>query len=116
VTTDAVFERGVASIGRETGLQLTSAGRSGVPVPPTFTERFGAAYDTQVQRWVDAARRGTIDGPSAWDGYLASVVATAGVEAQATGRRVEVEYAMAKPAFYDLPAATAAPVTGAARA
>ena len=104
VTTDAVFESGVASIGRESGLQLTTAARSGVAVPPTFKERFGAAYDTQVQRWVDAARRGTIDGPSAWDGYLASVVATAGVEAQKTGRRVEVDYAMAKPAFYDLDA------------
>jgi myo-inositol 2-dehydrogenase/D-chiro-inositol 1-dehydrogenase len=101
VTTDAVFESGVASIGRETGPLLTTAGRTGQPVPPSFKERFAAAYDTQVQRWVDAARRGTIDGPSAWDGYLASVVATAGVEAQASGRRVEVEYAMAKPAFYE---------------
>ena len=35
---------------------------------------------------------------------LASVVATAGVEAQKSGRRVEVDYAMAKPAFYDLDA------------
>ena len=104
VTTDAVFERGVASIGREAGLQVASAGRSGVAVPPTFKERFGAAYDTQVQRWVDAAHRGGIDGPSAWDGYLASVVATAGVEAQRTGERVEVRYALEKPAFYDVSA------------
>ncbi len=107
VTTDAVFESGVASIGRESGIDVTTGGRTGRAVPPTFKERFGAAYDTQVQRWVDAARRGTIDGPSAWDGYLASVVATAGVAAQKTGRRVEVEYALAKPAFYDLPGAVA---------
>jgi len=102
VTTDAVFESGVASIGREQGLAITTAGSTGTSVPPSFKERFGAAYDTQVQRWVDAAHRGTIDGPSAWDGYLASVVATAGVEAQRSGERVEVRYALEKPAFYDL--------------
>jgi myo-inositol 2-dehydrogenase/D-chiro-inositol 1-dehydrogenase len=101
VTTDAVFESGVATIGRAQGIEVASAGRIGQAVTPSYKERFHLAYDVEVQRWVDAAHRGEIDGPSAWDGYLASVVADAGIEAQATGRRVEIEYGLAKPAFYE---------------
>lgn len=101
VTTDAVFESGVAYIGRETSLTLVSQGVSGQGVTPSFVERFGAAYDEEVQRWVDAAKQGGIDGPSAWDGYTASVVAEVAVRAQQSGSEERVTYAMAKPAFYE---------------
>jgi myo-inositol 2-dehydrogenase/D-chiro-inositol 1-dehydrogenase len=60
---------------------------------PDFRERFGRAYDIEVQRWVDAARRGTIDGPGVWDGYAASAVCTAGVEALRSGQRAGVRLA-----------------------
>jgi myo-inositol 2-dehydrogenase/D-chiro-inositol 1-dehydrogenase len=102
VTTDAVFESGVASIGRPQGIEVAAAGSTGQGIAPSFKERFGAAYDVEVQRWVDAAHAGTIDGPSAWDGYLASVVADAGVVAQASGEKVPVQYALDKPAFYEV--------------
>ena len=55
---------------------------------PGFVERFGAAYDTELQHWVDAARTGTIDGPGAWDGYAAVAVCEAGVEALRTKVKV----------------------------
>jgi myo-inositol 2-dehydrogenase / D-chiro-inositol 1-dehydrogenase len=99
VTTEAVFERGVAQIGRTAGLTQWREGRWGGAEHVSFKTRFGAAFDTEVQRWVDAVRRGTIDGASAWDGYLAAAACEAGVEAQRTGRRVEVR-AVAKPEFY----------------
>ncbi|MBT1631223.1 MULTISPECIES: Gfo/Idh/MocA family protein [Curtobacterium] len=101
VTTDAVFESGVAYIGRDTSLSLAAAGATSQGVTPSFKERFGAAYDEEVQRWVDAARTGGIDGPSAWDGYTASVVAEVAVRAQQSGAHEVVEYAVTKPAFYD---------------
>ena len=101
VTTDAVFESGVAYIGRDTSLALASAGATSQGITPSFKERFGAAYDEEVQRWVDAARLGGIDGPSAWDGYTASVVAEVAVRAQQSGAHEQVEYAVAKPAFYE---------------
>jgi myo-inositol 2-dehydrogenase/D-chiro-inositol 1-dehydrogenase len=100
VTTDAVFERGMAEIGRTAGLSRYADGRFTRAEHLTYTTRFARAYDTEVQRWVNAIRRGTIDGPSAWDGYLAACVSEAGIEAQATGRRVEVAYGV-KPAFYE---------------
>jgi myo-inositol 2-dehydrogenase / D-chiro-inositol 1-dehydrogenase len=101
VTTEAVFEDGVAEIGRTGGLTRWQQGTWGGREHESFVTRFVHAYDAQVQRWVDAARRGTIDGPSAWDGYVTAAACEAGVEAQASGRRVEVQ-TIAKPAFYEV--------------
>ncbi|WP_299950698.1 Gfo/Idh/MocA family oxidoreductase [uncultured Modestobacter sp.] len=97
VRTEVVAEDGVAVIGLDTGLvrqSRASAGavRSGT-ITPSFKERFGRAYDIQVQRWVDAARRGGIDGPGVWDGYAAAAVGEAGVAALESGRRTEVRMA-----------------------
>ena len=100
VTTEAVMERGVAEIGKTAGLKDWRDGRWGGVEHVTFKTRFGPAFDTQIQRWVDAVQRGTIDGASAWDGYLAAAACEAGVEAQRTGRRVDVT-TVPRPAFYD---------------
>jgi myo-inositol 2-dehydrogenase/D-chiro-inositol 1-dehydrogenase len=99
VTTDAVFEQGLVQIGRSTGPVVWQGGRGTMTEHMTYTSRFAPAYDLEVERWVAAARAGTIDGPSAWDGYAAAAVCEAALLAQSTGRRVEVEYAP-RPAFY----------------
>ena len=99
VTAEAVMERGVAAIGRTAGLQTWRDARWGGTEHMTFKTRFGAAFDAQIQRWVDAVHRGEIDGASAWDGYLAAAACEAGVAAQRTGQRVEVT-TVARPAFY----------------
>jgi myo-inositol 2-dehydrogenase/D-chiro-inositol 1-dehydrogenase len=91
VRTEVVGERGSATIGLDQNLQVKTAdGRWGGRLTPSFVERFGAAYDTELQRWVDAARAGTIDGPGAWDGYAAVAVCDAGVRAVRTGQKVAV--------------------------
>ena len=100
VKTEAVFERGIAEIGRTAGLTLWQDGRYGGAEHTSFKTRFADAYDTQIQRWVNAVALGTIDGPSAWDGYLVAAACEAGVKALETGERVEVEYAP-RPAFYN---------------
>lgn len=99
VRTEAVFEQGVAEIGRTAGMTVRHDGRMAVAEHGSFTTRFAAAYDDEVQRWVDAAARGRIDGPSAWDGYRAALVCEAGVEA--LHRRGPVAVATPeRPAFY----------------
>jgi myo-inositol 2-dehydrogenase / D-chiro-inositol 1-dehydrogenase len=99
VKTEAVFQRGIAEIGRTAGMTRWQDGRYGGAENMSFKTRFAAAYDTQIQRWVVAARQGGIDGPSAWDGYLVAAACEAGVEALETGNRVEVSY-VPQPAFY----------------
>jgi len=97
VRTEVVGERGSAMIGLDVGLIRKSApGRWGGEITPSFKERFGAAYDVEIQRWVDAVKVGETtgdytDGPGAWDGYAAAAVCAAGVQSLETGQAVQVE-------------------------
>jgi myo-inositol 2-dehydrogenase/D-chiro-inositol 1-dehydrogenase len=97
VRTEVVAEDGIALIGLDTGLVRQGRGPAGAQrsstITPSFKERFGRSYDIQMQRWVDAARRGGIDGPGVWDGYAAAAVGEAGVEALDSRRRTEVRMA-----------------------
>ncbi|HET6732066.1 Gfo/Idh/MocA family protein [Mycobacterium sp.] len=95
VRTEVVGELGSATIGLDIGLIRKSApGTWGGRITPGFRERFGTAYDIEVQRWVDAVRSGVnVDGPTAWDGYAAAAVCEAGVRSMETGERVNVELA-----------------------
>jgi myo-inositol 2-dehydrogenase/D-chiro-inositol 1-dehydrogenase len=72
VRTEVVGEKGSAFIGLDQNLQLKST--DGI----------------ELQRWVDAARSGTIDGASAWDGYAAVAVCEAAVLALRSGAKVHV--------------------------
>ncbi|WP_434617852.1 Gfo/Idh/MocA family protein [Arthrobacter sp. A5] len=100
VATQASFEDGIVSIGNDAGLYVRTQGRWGGTITPGFEERFGAAYDVEVQAWVDAALRGEIGGPSAWDGYATAACCEAGVEAQKNGDKVAVSL-RPKPAIYN---------------
>ena len=94
VRTEVVAEKGSAMIGLDVGLVRKSApGTWGGQITPGFRERFGQAYDTEFQRWVDAVQSGRqiVDGPSAWDGYAAAAVCEAGVESLNSGLPVEVK-------------------------
>jgi myo-inositol 2-dehydrogenase/D-chiro-inositol 1-dehydrogenase len=97
VRTEVVGEKGSAMIGLDVGLLRKSApGHWGGQITPSFKERFGKAYDIEIQRWVDAVRSedGTgdyTDGPGAWDGYAAAAVCAAGVESLETGGPVAVD-------------------------
>ena len=95
VRTEVVGELGSAMIGLDVSLIRKSApGTWGGQITPGFRERFGRAYDTEIQRWVDAVRAGiNIDGPTAWDGYAAAAVCAAGVESLHTGLPVDVHLA-----------------------
>ena len=90
VATQAVFEKGIVNIGEDGGPYVRSAGRWGGEITPSFVERFKGAYDIEIQRWVDAARRGAVDGPTAWDGYATAACCEAGVAAQKSGEKVAV--------------------------
>ncbi|MGA5464758.1 Gfo/Idh/MocA family protein [Mycobacterium sp. NPDC050041] len=96
VRTEVVAEKGSAMIGLDVGLvRKRGDGTWGGQITPGFRERFGQAYDTEFQRWVDAVAAGATtgdftDGPTAWDGYAAAAVCEAGVESLNSGLPVEV--------------------------
>jgi myo-inositol 2-dehydrogenase/D-chiro-inositol 1-dehydrogenase len=68
-------------------------------VPLDWRERFVDAYDEEFRRWIAAARQGTAAGPSAWDGYAATLTADAALRAVESGRLEEIQMSY-KPALY----------------
>ncbi|MDT0549055.1 MULTISPECIES: Gfo/Idh/MocA family oxidoreductase [Streptomyces] len=99
VQAEAVCERGTARVGDAHGMLINRASGWGGEIAPDFVARFEEAYDREVQAWVNATRRGAVEGPSTWDGYAAAAVSEAGVRAQTTGERTVVEM-IERPAFY----------------
>ncbi|AQA04446.1 inositol 2-dehydrogenase [Mycobacterium sp. MS1601] len=95
VRTEVVGELGSAMIGLDVGLIRKSApGHWGGQITPGFRERFGQAYDTEIQRWVDAVHSGVnVDGPTTWDGYASTAVCEAGVRSLQSGAVETVELA-----------------------
>lgn len=98
VRVEAVAERGSAIIGRPaSGVYTTTAdpgggdGSWGGPIDPDYRVRFERAYDLEVQAWVDASRRGEVVGPTSRDGYVSTLVCTAGMQSLASGVPVAVE-------------------------
>ena len=77
--------------------------------PPDWRGRFADAYRRELQIWIDAVTRwragavespvGPVDGPDAWDGYRAALVAQTVLASMAQGIPVAVE-PMAVPELY----------------
>ncbi|MER7015014.1 Gfo/Idh/MocA family oxidoreductase [Saccharopolyspora sp. NPDC000359] len=100
VRCEAVGEQGTAVIGAGAGVVTRRGGRRCTAVAADFRDRFGAAFDRELQHWVHTARGGPVRGAaSAWDGYAAAAACEAGVQAQRTGRRSEVRL-VDRPDFY----------------
>jgi len=80
-------ETGTVELAETSGVIVKHEGRYGGRVPSDWRERFLRAYDVEFQDWINAATAGTSTGPSSWDGYAATVVSDAGIEALRTGQR-----------------------------
>jgi myo-inositol 2-dehydrogenase/D-chiro-inositol 1-dehydrogenase len=88
---EVVGEDGTAALGELAAVEVRRANTRSTPVPVDWRERFVAAYDTEIQEWINSvALGGTPVGPSSWDGYAAAVVSDAAVEALRTGDRIGV--------------------------
>jgi myo-inositol 2-dehydrogenase/D-chiro-inositol 1-dehydrogenase len=96
---ELVGETGTLALDEHPGVQVRSEGRHQGPIPADYRERFGDAYQNELQEWVEGVLRGEVAGPSAWDGYATTAVAEAAVESLTKGGRVAVEL-VERPALY----------------
>lgn len=96
---EVVGESGTVELAESNLVVLKREGRFGGLVPMDWRERFVRAFDTEFQAWLAAAARGTATGPSAWDGYAATAVCDAALEALRTGTRTPVAL-RDRPGFY----------------
>lgn len=91
VRSELVGTAGTVSLEPPVVTSMRQAGRDAAPVAPDFVARFGEAYRAQLTAWVDAAAAGRVAGATAWDGYVAGLVADAGVASLLSGERMPVE-------------------------
>jgi myo-inositol 2-dehydrogenase/D-chiro-inositol 1-dehydrogenase len=87
---EVVCEDGTVELSESAGAVVKRAGAYGGRVPEDWRERFVRAFDTEFQAWIDAVAAGGTTGPSAWDGYAATVVCDTGLAALHSGAREPV--------------------------
>ena len=91
VRCEVVGTSGTISLVPPTPTSIRKAGLDGVRVRDDFIGRFSDAYRLELAAWADDALNGLVQGPSAWDGYVANVVAAAGVASLMDGGRQAVD-------------------------
>jgi myo-inositol 2-dehydrogenase/D-chiro-inositol 1-dehydrogenase len=100
VRAELVCERGTLARRPVDPVRVCHEGAESLAIAADWRGHFAAAYQRQLQAWVQSLHTGQpTGGATAWDGYAATAVAAACVEALETGRRTEVRL-QAKPALY----------------
>jgi myo-inositol 2-dehydrogenase / D-chiro-inositol 1-dehydrogenase len=97
---EIVGETGTVELAESNDVVVKQDGYYRGHVPADWRERFVRAYDAELQQWIDAVRAGTPAGPGSWDGYAATVVCDAGLQAFHSGQRVKVAL-REQPALYN---------------
>ncbi|MCM0620855.1 Gfo/Idh/MocA family protein [Nocardioides bruguierae] len=97
---EVIGEDGTVALADRGLTAVRANGAVSVQVPGDFQARFRSAFDTEFTEWVAQVSSGEpLTGPSSWDGYAATAVCAAGVQALQTGERVGVDL-VEKPALY----------------
>ncbi|HSJ43210.1 MAG TPA: Gfo/Idh/MocA family oxidoreductase [Euzebyales bacterium] len=99
VRCEVVGSEGTVELETPSTVSVTRDFARGRSVPADWKERFDNAFHAEIAQWVDGLHAGTITGPSAWDGYAATVVANASVDALHSGQRKAIDL-VDKPDFY----------------
>jgi myo-inositol 2-dehydrogenase/D-chiro-inositol 1-dehydrogenase len=98
---EVVGRSGTAALPEPADVVVKKAGLLSQAVPAGWRERFIAAYDVELQEWVDRVAAGLgPNGPTSWDGYAATVVADAVLASIRDGKRATVTLAD-KPKIYE---------------
>jgi myo-inositol 2-dehydrogenase/D-chiro-inositol 1-dehydrogenase len=97
---ETVGEEGIVRLPDPASVCVRTAGQHSTAVLTDWAGRFTDAFDTEFREWIAHLAAGTEpSGPSAWDGYAATVISNATVEARRSGQIVHTEM-KPRPAFY----------------
>jgi myo-inositol 2-dehydrogenase/D-chiro-inositol 1-dehydrogenase len=96
---EVIGETGVVALAERNDVVVKANGTFSGRVPTDWRERFAEAFDAEFRAWIAAAATGGAAGPSAWDGYVATVATATGVRAMANGAR-EIVALRKQPALY----------------
>lgn len=93
-------EEGVAALPNRPATVISDKHGIRQAIPEDWRERFIEAYDQEFREWIVAASQGTATGPSAWDGYAATLTADAALRAVSSGQREPIQR-ISKPDLYN---------------
>lgn len=88
---EVVCEEGVVKMAEPSFPTIRSEEKLYQKLENDWKKRFIDAYDVEMQEWISDTKKGIVNGPSAWDGYVAAVTADALVKAQETGAVEAIE-------------------------
>jgi len=84
---EVIGETGVVTLAERNDVVVKANGMFSGRVPADWRERFVDAFDAEFRAWIAAAKAGGAAGPSAWDGYVATITSGIGAKAIASGDR-----------------------------
>jgi myo-inositol 2-dehydrogenase/D-chiro-inositol 1-dehydrogenase len=96
---EVIGETGVVTLAERNDVVVKANGAFSGRIAADWRERFVAAFDEEFRAWIAAAKAGGATGPSAWDGYVATVTSSTGVKAMANGGREAINL-RERPAMY----------------
>lgn len=97
---EVVGEEGIAKLPEPSAVQMRKDAKLSTSILTDWKDRFIDAYDVELQAFINDVTAGKLTGPSAWDGYAASVAADACLKAQESGAIEPVELPQ-RPDFYN---------------
>jgi myo-inositol 2-dehydrogenase / D-chiro-inositol 1-dehydrogenase len=98
---EAVGEEGLVRLPDPAAVGVRAAGRHGTAVTQDWKARFADAFDTEFREWINNIAAGLAPaGPSAWDGYAATVITDAAVRSLESDGTVVSADMKPRPAFY----------------
>lgn len=101
VTCQIIGEKGIAELPDRPTTNMRVDGKIYRKIDMDWSNRFNEAYENEIQAFIDqVSKQEPLIGPSAWDGYIASVVSDSAVQSQKTQRSVQITLA-GKPALYE---------------
>lgn len=95
-----VGETGIANLPEPSSVILRSEAKLSTEILVDWKERFIESYDVELQDWINSTVKGEVNGPNAWDGYVAAVTSDACLEAKQSGQIVPITL-QERPAFYN---------------
>ena len=98
---ETVGEEGLVRLPEPAAVGVRTAGRHSTAVLQDWKDRFVAAFDTEFREWIATVEAGAEPtGPSAWDGYAATVITDAAVKSLESDGTVVAVDMKPRPAFY----------------
>ncbi|WP_081886998.1 Gfo/Idh/MocA family oxidoreductase [Thermorudis peleae] len=75
ISCEVVGEEGSLLLRENPNLTTSKEGKVTGAIAQGYEERFAASYELELRKWIESLLTGQHEGPTAWDGYMATLVA-----------------------------------------